>query len=777
MFRRRWLSSSLVGSCSCGRSGWKAHGNSSLNFICHCSICRSATGNPSTTSAAFKPEQITWIDPINIQQQVPQGSKNPRCYCKVCGDYLAEDAKRSMGLIAVSLDAVKGEIADSYKPNMHIFYDSRDEKVELPKDGLPKWKTLPMGEIANPSEQTWHKTNYDLGCGKRDEKSGRLGKDALPFTPTRPPYPEEYLFPESDPPPNHVSNISVEKIEERVQQKYIKSSTAFIAPEKSDSDVLIIGGGHNGLVTAAYLAKAGLNVRVLERRHCIGGAAVTEEIIPGFKFSRASYLAGLLRPKVIEELELKKYGFTYLPRNPSSFTPTLDGKYLMLGRDEAKNYESISQFSLKDAEMMPHYENFLSQVREIVQPILDGPPPSLFGDSSLKQKIRTIKQVKEIAGKLVKNRNVLVPLYELFCSPASHILDRWFESDIVKATLATDAVIGAMVSPTQATSAYVLLHHVMGESAGNQGVWSYVEGGMGSISNAIAQSALSYGAQILTSASVKKILYDSNNTAYGVKLDDGTKLTAKIIISNTTPYHTFLELLPGYQVLQKKSNDLPIDFAKHIRFADYSCGAFKINCAIDRLPNFTCCPNKTSEPEPQHIGTAHFETKLEDIENAYREASLGIPASRPVVELTIPSSLDKTISPPGKHIAQLFVQFAPYDLDPKIGNWADPAFKEMFVHRVFSIVDEFAPGFSSSIIGYDALSPLDLERIFGLHKGNIFHGSLSLHQLGYTRPAPGFSSYRTPLKNLYMCGAGTHPGGGVMGAAGRNCAHIVLDDL
>jgi phytoene dehydrogenase-like protein len=265
---------------------------------------------------------------------------------------------------------------------------------------------------------------------------------------------------------------------------------------------------------------------------------------------------------------------------------------------------------------MPHYERFLSQVREIVQPILDSPPPNLFGGGSLKQKIRTINQVREIAGKIVKNRNALVPLYELFCSPASHILDRWFESDIVKATLATDAVIRAMVSPTQATSAYVLLHHVMGESAGHQGVWSYVEGGMGSISNAIAQSALSYGAQILTNAPVKKILYDSNQTVYGVELDDGTKLTAKIIVSNTTPYHTFLELLPGYQVLQKNSNDLPFDFAKHIRFADYSCGAFKINCAIDRLPNHTCCPNKTSDPEPQHIGTAHFETKLEDIENA-----------------------------------------------------------------------------------------------------------------------------------------------------------------
>ncbi|KAK3255004.1 hypothetical protein CYMTET_35801, partial [Cymbomonas tetramitiformis] len=258
-------------------------------------------------------------------------------------------------------------------------------------------------------------------------------------------------------------------------------------------DVIIIGGGHNGLVSAAYLARRGLDVCVLERRHLVGGAAVTEEMVPGFKFSRASYLAGLLRPQIIEDLQLAKYGFKYLPRDPSSFTPThtdgpLGGKYLMLGSDGQKNWESIAQFSRKDADAYEKYEEFLGQVREVVTPLLDGPPPNPF-EGGYHEKMATMRQASKLLSAAFRNRQVLVPFYELLTAPASHILDRWFESEILKATLATDAVIGAMAAPSQAGSAYVLLHHVMGEAAGKKGVWAYVEGGMGSISNAIAQSA------------------------------------------------------------------------------------------------------------------------------------------------------------------------------------------------------------------------------------------------------------------------------------------------
>ncbi len=387
---------------------------------------------------------------------------------------------------------------------------------------------------------------------------------------------------------------------------------------------------------------------------------------------------------------------------------------------------------------------------------------------------RHLRGIGELVSVGMRNREVLMPFYELFTGPASHILDRWFESEILKTTLATDAVIGANISPKHNGSAYVLLHHVMGEAAGQSGVWAYVEGGMGAISEAIASSAREHGAEIVCNASVKSILHDSGGVR-GVELEDGTKLQSDIVLSGTTPYHTFLELLPG---LDAALNPLPKDFVHHIRFADYSCQAFKINIACNALPNFACYPTAPDGlPGPQHRGTTHFEVTMEEIENAYRESSMGMPATRPVVEMTIPSSLDSTVAPRGQHVVQLFVQYAPYDVDPKIGHWADPAFKQDFVHRCLRIVDEFCPGFSSSVIGYDALSPLDLERVFGLHKGSIHHGSLALHQLGPARPMFGHSNYRMPLKGLYLVGAGAHPGGGVMGAAGRNGARVVLQDL
>lgn len=306
---------------------------------------------------------------------------------------------------------------------------------------------------------------------------------------------------------------------------------------------------------------------------------------------------------------------------------------------------------------------------------------------------------------------------------------------------------------------------------------------MGAISNAIAASVKENGAIIQCNASVKRILYKqnidgSNNSGVtGVELEDGTQLSSDIILSGTTPYHTFLELLPGLDATLPK-NPVPHNYSRHIRFTDYSCQAFKINMAVNSLPNFECYPSSPDGlPGPQHMGTCHFENFMEEIENAYRESSMGMPASRPLIELTCPSALDSTIAPPGKHVVQLFVQYAPYDVDPKIGHWADPQFKEDFVYRCLRIVDEFCPGFSSSVIGYDAMSPLDLERVFGMHKGSIHHGALALHQLGPARPVPGWSNYRTPVKGLYLCGAGSHPGGGVMGAPGRNGARVVLGDM
>ncbi len=317
---------------------------------------------------------------------------------------------------------------------------------------------------------------------------------------------------------------------------------------------------------------------------------------------------------------------------------------------------------------------------------------------------------------------------------------------------------------------------------------------MGTISTSIAASAQTHGTEIITNATVRNILTTSDGKAKGAVMHDGTEIYADIILSGCSPYHTFMELLPGLSIDSnynhsndnkevEKSKDkvkspLFQNFVHHMRFTDFSCGAFKINCAVDSLPNFTCYPSpKDGTAGPMHMGTIHFESRMEEIENAYYEASMGIPASRPVIEMTIPSSVDKTIAPKGKHVVQLFVQFAPYDIDPKIGHWADPIFKEAFADRILKIVDEFCPGFSNTVIGRDVLSPLDLERIFGFHKGNIFHGSLSLHQLAYARPMSGYADHRTPIQGLYTCSSGNHPGGGVMGAAGKNCATVVLSDV
>eukprot|EP00638_Chattonella_subsalsa_P017957 CAMPEP_0117863124 /NCGR_PEP_ID=MMETSP0950-20121206/5402_1 /TAXON_ID=44440 /ORGANISM="Chattonella subsalsa, Strain CCMP2191" /LENGTH=561 /DNA_ID=CAMNT_0005713849 /DNA_START=54 /DNA_END=1737 /DNA_ORIENTATION=+ len=542
--------------------------------------------------------------------------------------------------------------------------------------------------------------------------------------------------------------------ERKETNNFFSSSTLsfFEFKPSFDHDIIIVGGGHNALVSAAYLSKAGLDVLVLERRHVLGGAAVTEEIFPGFKFSRASYLAGLLRPQVIKELELKKYGFKYLPRDPTSFTPTkkdspLEGKYLMLGSNAERNYESIAQFSEKDAMRFQEYESLLSQMSDIIQPFLDCPPPNIF-EGSIASRVQSAKNIYQITKAGMQNTSALVPLYELFTAPAKHILDRWFESDILKATLATDSVIGSMKGPQECGSGYVLLHHVMGAVEGKKGVWAYVQGGMGSVSNAIVACASKHGATLVTDCQVQKVLH-GNGTAIGVKAN-GNILTAKYaVLLGCNPFHGFFDLLD-------QDAPLPRSFRDHIFHADYSCGAFKINCAVDELPNFESAPTINGKVGKQHCGTIHFESTVAEIETAANDAAQGIPAERPVIEMTIPSSLDTTISPAGKHVVQLFVQYAPYKLHPSLGSWEDLEVKEEFADRVFGVVDEFCPNFSKSVIGRDVLSPWDLEQIFGLRQGNIFHGSLSIHQLGYARPAPGYSSYRTPLEKLYLCASGAH---------------------
>lgn len=524
-------------------------------------------------------------------------------------------------------------------------------------------------------------------------------------------------------------------------------------------DAIVIGGGHNGLVAAAYLAKAGRDVLLLERRPIVGGACVTEEIVPGFKFSRAAYVNSLFRPTIIRDLRLKEHGFRMLPRNPSSFTPLLDGRSLLLGRSAAQNHESIARFSKRDADAFPEYEQLLTRLADFVEPLLDQPPidPLARGTSW----VSTLWPLTKATWRALRLGRDLYSLLEVMSSPARKILDRWFESEPLRATLATDAIIGAMVSPSVPGSGYVLFHHVMGETDGNRGVWGYVEGGMGRLSEAIRSAAEAHGAQVRTNAEVAEITVRGGRAA-GVVLADGTELRARKVLSGADPYTTFIRLLPA--------EHLPDDFRGRLASLDLSSGVTKINVAIDRLPDFTALPGST--PGPQHRGTIHLCQSVEEIEAGYVEALAGQPSSRPIVEMTIPSSLDTTLAPPGQHVASLFVQYTPYKLTE--GSWDDPGRKDAFADRVFSVVEEFAPGFTESIIERDVLSPLDLERVFNLTGGNIFHGAMSLDQLYFLRPAPGWSHYHTPIRGLYLCGSGAHPGGGVLGAPGRNAALIAL---
>ncbi|XP_020092096.1 pyridine nucleotide-disulfide oxidoreductase domain-containing protein 2 isoform X1 [Ananas comosus] len=559
-------------------------------------------------------------------------------------------------------------------------------------------------------------------------------------------------------------------------RRFASSSSSSVARRKWGA--VVVGGGHNGLVAAAYLARSGLSVALLEKRHLLGGAAVSEELVPGFLFSRCSYLLSLLRPSLIRELELERHGLKLLRRSPSSFTPCLDGRYLLLGADAELNHSEIAKFSKKDALAYPRYEKQLEKFCKFMDFLLDSPPPEIRHEAP-----SVVDGMKDMLHKsafwsrclqhvLSLGQKDMMDFLDLLLSPASKVLNNWFETEVLKATLATDAVIGSMATVHTPGSGYVLLHHVMGETGGERGVWSYVEGGMGSVSLAISKAAREAGVHIMTNAEVAQVIVDENSRAVkGVVLADGTEVHSSVVLSNATPYRTFVELVPP--------NLLPEDFISSINNLDYSSGTTKINLAVDRLPQFQCCKGNHLETGPQHVGTIHIGSEsMEEIDEAYKDALTGVPSKRPLIEMTIPSVLDRTISPPGmtsQHVINLFVQYTPYKLAE--GSWHDSNIRESFAQRCFSLIDEYAPGFSSSIIGYDMLTPPDLEREIGLTGGNIFHGSMGLDSLFLLRPVKGWSDYRTPLKGLYLCGSGAHPGGGVMGAPGRNAASVVIQDM
>jgi phytoene dehydrogenase-like protein len=520
-------------------------------------------------------------------------------------------------------------------------------------------------------------------------------------------------------------------------------------------DAIIIGGGHNGLVTACYLAKSKWKVLVLERRYLVGGACVTEEVFPGFKVSTAAYVNSLFRPEIIRDLRLKDYGFELVERNPSSFSPFLDGRYLLLGPDHNLNLREISKFSMRDAEAYPKYEKMLERVAAVIEPTLTMIPPNI-----VRPGLTGLWKLWGLARSLQKMGPGMSEALEILTGAARPILDRWFESEELKATLATDAIIGAFSAPSMPGTAYVLFHHVMGETNGKRGVWSYVRGGMGGLTQALARAATDLGVDIRTEAEVARILVH-HGTVTGVALAGGEEFHAPKVASNVDARLTFTKMMDP--------RILPPDFAEAIGRIDYSSASLKINVALSELPNFSACPG--TQPGPQHRGTVHLCPDQDFIERGYDDAKYGRPSRDPIVECTMPSSVDPTVAPPGKHLMSMFVQYAPYHL--KEGTWDDDQ-KNRFADRCFDIVGQHAPNFKQSVIDRQILSPLDLEKIFNLTGGNIFQGTMDLHKLFLFRPVPGYADYRTPIKGLFLCGSAAHPGGGVMGAAGWNAARAML---
>ncbi|HKA20861.1 MAG TPA: NAD(P)/FAD-dependent oxidoreductase [Blastocatellia bacterium] len=522
-------------------------------------------------------------------------------------------------------------------------------------------------------------------------------------------------------------------------------------------DAVIIGAGHNGLITAAYLARAGLKVIVLERREVIGGASVTEEVWPGYKVSTLSYLCSLLQPKIIRELELERFGYHLYPKDPAFFTAFPDGRHLFFWQDMNATQQELAKFSKRDAEAYPAYEQKLARIAEWVEGLLLTTPPNI-----IRRKVGDLIALGRFGLDGLRFRDPdIVDLVKIMTQSVRAYLDEHFESEEIKATLATDGVIGTNGGPSTPGTAYIMLHHVMGGATGVRGLWGFVRGGMGGISLAIAGSAQSRGVEIRTEAAVDRVLV-RNGRAYGVALTDGNEIHARIVISSADPKITFLKLIDR--------TELDPEFRHQVERMRMEGCSMKINLALDGLPEFTAFPR--SGVGPHHKATIHVCPSMEYVDRAWEAAKAGRPSERPLVEITIPTAYDDSIAPAGKHIMCIFAQYAPYKL--KDADW--DAIKDQFADRCIDALAEYAPNIRDLILHRQVISPLDLEREYSLTGGNIFHGDMTLDQLFFMRPVAGWAKYRTPINALYICGSGTHPGGGVMGAPGHNAAREILSD-
>ncbi|MEA2838452.1 MAG: hypothetical protein QOD89_3002 [Bradyrhizobium sp.] len=526
----------------------------------------------------------------------------------------------------------------------------------------------------------------------------------------------------------------------------------------TETEIVIIGAGHNGLTCAAYLAMAGLRVKVVERRKVVGGAAVTEEFHPGFRNSVAAYTVSLLNPKIIADLKLHDHGLRIVERRAQNFLPAPDGSYLLTG--EGRTHQSIANLSERDAGRIDAFNDELQGIADVLRQFVLRAPPNIvqgFGLNSISEAVNALGTANILRGLDLEQQRTLL---DLFTRSAGDMLDDWFESDLVKALFGFDAIVGNYASPYAAGSAYVMLHHAFGEVNGRQGVWGHAIGGMGAITQAMASAARAHGAEIETDAGVREVIVERDR-AVGVVLDSGETIRAKYVASNVNPKLLYTRLLPA--------DALPAPFLNRIKNWRNGSGTFRINVALTALPSFTALPG-----DGDHLTAGIIlGPSLNYMDRAWLDARQYGWSREPVVEVLIPSTLDDSLSPPGQHVASLFCQHVAPQL-PGGASW--DAQRAEVADLMIRAVDNYAPGFAANVIGRQILSPLDLERQFGLLGGDIFHGALTLNQLFSARPMLGHADYRGPLKGLYHCGSGAHPGGGVTGAPGHNAARVILGD-
>ena len=532
-----------------------------------------------------------------------------------------------------------------------------------------------------------------------------------------------------------------------------------MAASSTACDALIVGGGHNGLVCAAYLAAGGLKVTVLERRSVVGGAAVTEEFHPGFRNSVAAYTVSLLNPKVIRDLELARFGLRVVERRVSNFLPTQDGRYLRTGNGHT--HADVARFSKRDADKLDAYGARLDLIADLLRDlVLQTPPNVVCGD--WRAALPELLRASRLGGRLRKlDMDMRRELLSLFATSAGDYLDGWFESDPIKAVYGFDGIVGNYASPYTPGSAYVLLHHVFGEVNGKKGAWGHAIGGMGAITQAMAKSATARGVDIRVASPVREIIVERGR-AVGAVTESGETFRAGAVISNLNPRLLYLNLLDPAT--------LPTEF--RARMSNYRCGSgtFRMNVALSELPDFTCLPDRGEH----HTAGIILAPTLKYMEQAYFDARTGGWSRKPIVEMLIPSTLDDSLAPAGRHVASLFCQHVAPQL-PDGESW--DTHRETVADLMIDTVNQYAPNFKAAVLGRQIMSPLDLERTFGLIGGDIMHGVLQLDQMFSARPLLGYGNYRGPLAGLYMCGAGTHPGGGVTGAPGHNAAREILADF